>query len=967
MAKKSKATGIVGIAVTALATCIAIGITAASISASNFVTLWWSSLQGSTSTALTKSEDQIVKESKEIFIEAQEEGTILYKNNKNTLPLATDAKVNLFGYYGTKTQTTVATSASIGSETISTIGLKDGLKQAGLQVNEDLFKYQTEGSTKGGVTKQPDYFTMDGTFTIKEFNYQNFVDDGYIDSAKAYSDTAIYVVSRGASEKGDAPIGENALGEKGEGYNYYQFTSKEQEWIDGLSANFEHLIVLLNSNTPMDIGWVEDDKIDAFLQIGTTGTYGTIGVGEVLNGTVNPSGHSTVTWAYDVTDNPAYYTYGDNAYSNASDWDNYQEDGYTNPGVKNGRVTSVDSYYDKYYHYYEGIYEGYRYYETRYVGDDNVYSSEEEAEYQKHVCYPFGYGLSYTSFKWSDPTWKVDGKGGKITATVKVTNTGSKAGKDVVQLYYTAPYKKGGIEKSTVVLGGYAKTKLLNAGESDTVTIEMNYDDMSSYDYKNEKAYVLDEGTYTLSLRSDAHTVKDNCTHSFDLASKIVYSDAKDGKRSTDEVAATNHFDVVSNGDTDEGITWVSRADWEGTMPKQRDCEKSIALAKKHVDFIKGETLGSYITSPSKDEERAKENGWKEITTNAKNGMTVDQLAGLEDYDSPLWDQLLDNLSIEEMRTLYADGAYRVASCKSIGMNITIDADAGTGLNATSISQYGTKSPSSMIWAASFNDELTEKIGATLGEQFISKGVVGVYGPTANLMASAFNGRGAECFSECPILTGKSLAAYVRGFQGVGGYVYMKHFAFYRMCGNASAMNWINEQAIRECYTRQFEIATKEADAKGMMISFSRIGTSLNTSNEYLLTDLCRNEWGFKGCFVSDGIGPNAWDVNTGLRAGLDLILDSSLDSQMVSYSVATVDKTVVGTVTGQHLMRESAKRLIYRYCNSAACKTTRDFTPRWIYLVVAIDVVMLGIATASAFLLIRPAFKKKKADTKSE
>ena len=869
MDQNKKTKGIIGIVVAVFALAIAVTISCVSAGASDFITLWWSSLQGSKTTALNKTEDQIVKESKDIFIEAQEEGTILYKNNNNTLPLAQDAKVNLFGYYGTKTQTTVATSASIGSEAISTIGLKDGLEQAGLDVNDELFKYQTDGTTVGGVEKSPNFFTMAGTWTIKEFDYDDFVADGFIDQAKAYSNVAIYVVARGAAEKSDAPIGEDAFGNAKAGAHYYQFTDKEQQWIDGLSANFDKLIVLFNSNTAMDIGWVESDKIDAFVQIGTTGTYGTVGVGRVLTGAVNPSAHSTVTWSYDVTDNPAFYTYGENIYSNASDWADLTQ--YQNEAVKSGRVTKLDENTANYHHYYEGIYVGYRYYETRYIGDDNVYSEAEEAEYQSHVCFPFGYGLSYTTFEWSAPKFTVNGKGKDIIASVTVKNTGSVAGKDVVQLYYTAPYIKGGVEKSAVVLGGYAKTKLLAAGESQTVEIKMNFDDMASYDYLGEKAYILDAGKYIFSLRSDAHTVKDNCVFEYMQHDKIVYSEEKDGKRSTDQEAATNLFDEISAGDTEEGITWVSRNDWEGTEPKVRDADKSIALKKSHVDFIKGETLGCYITPPSQDEARAEANGWDWIKTNAKNGYTVEDFAGFEDYDSPLWDELLDNLSLEEMRTLYADGAYRVSSVKSIGMNITVDADSGARLNATSIGQYGTSAPSAMHWAASFNDELTERVGATLGEQWIIKGCVGNYGPTLNLLASAFNGRGSECFSECPILTGKSAAAYTRGFQGVGGYVYLKHFAFYRCCGYSSGMSWLNEQSIREVYTRQFEIATKESNAMGMMTSFSKLGTCPNTSNERLLTNLSREEWGFKGAFVSDALSVETWDINTGLRAGLDL------------------------------------------------------------------------------------------------
>ena len=558
--EKGKSKGILGIALTAVTFSVAIALTAVAISARSIITYWWSGLMPVTSTAAKISDADLLRDFKATSIETEQEGAVLLKNENNTLPLATNAKVNLFGYYGTKTQTSVATSASIGSEDIVTIGLKDGLEEAGLQVNADLFAYQTSGITQGGVTVAPNFFTMAGTWTIKEFDYDNFVSDGFIEQAKEYSNIAIYVVARSAGEKSDAPIGTNALGETGPNYHYYQFTEKEQQWIDNLSANFDKLIVLYNSNGAMNVDWVKTDKIDAFMQIGTMGTYGTVGVGKVLNGTVNPSGHSHNTWVNDVTDNPAFYTYGTNQYANSDQWDEFT-DGYTNHGVTSGRTNAVDANSKLYYHYYEGIYEGYRFYETRWVQDDNTYTAAGEAEYAEHVVWPFGFGMSYTTFEWSNAHYNVGSKGGKINVDVTVKNTGDVAGKDVVQLYYTAPYIHGGVEKSAVVLGGFAKTSTLQPGASEVVRIEMNFDDMASYDYQTEKAYILDAGTYTLSLRSDAHTVKNNLTHDFTLADKIVYSDAKDGKRSTDKVTATNLFDEVSAGDTEEGITWVSRAD----------------------------------------------------------------------------------------------------------------------------------------------------------------------------------------------------------------------------------------------------------------------------------------------------------------------------------------------------------------------------------------------------------------------
>ena len=947
--EQKKTLGIVGIVVSAVLAVIMVVTAVLSVSASSFITLWWSSFSEKGNSALGDlTGDQAVENSKNVSVKAMEEGAVLLRNEDNTLPLASGTKVNLFGYYSVKPLTAAGGSSSVGNAAPSA-DIKQGLEAAGLEVNSSLYTYQYNQTTDD---KAGNIFTMATSYTIKEFKYEKIKSDGYIDSAKAYSNIAIYVMSRTASEKDDAPVTQNAEGETGEGKNYLQITSYERNMLENLKKDFYKVIVLLNNATMFEIGCLEEYDIDAVLFMATPGNYGTYGVGNILTGKVSPSGKLADTYSYDVTDNPAYYTYGTNEYTNASEWSDITT-------YANKRVKSLDSNYARYYHYYEGIYVGYRYYETRYIGDDNVYTAAEEAEYQKHVQYPFGYGLSYTTFSWSDPVWKIGEKGGKVSVSVTVTNTGSVEGKDVVEVYLTAPYVKGGIEKSAVELVGYAKTKSLKKGESDTVSVEFDYDDMASYDYKTEKCYVLDAGEYTLSLRSDAHTVKEDLTKTFSVDKKIVYKNSADGKRASDKTEATNRFEEVNAGDG--AITYVSRGDWAGTMPTVRDELNPATASASVVAAIKNSVHGSYVDGPDKDEENAAKYGYTAITTDAENGLTIDDVAGLKDYDSPIWDQLLDQLSIEDMRRLYGDGAYRVSSVQSIGMKLTVDADGPTGLNATSIGQYGTKTVSPTIWACTWNDELIEQLGKCYADEFLLGGTVGIYGPSINIKRTAFNGRNGEYISEDPVLTGKIAAAYVRGYQGEGGYVYLKHYAVYGCAGNASSMVWENEQGIREIYTRAFEIAVKEADAKGMMVSFNKLGTSLNTCNYALLTTMPRGEWGFMGCFVSDGISTSSWDCNLGVRAGLDLILDSSWDAQMISWAEATVDSSVTKSVYGQNVLRESAKRLIYRYANSAAVTAIRDFTPTWIILVVALEVVFAAAIAACAIFLIKPAFSKKK------
>ena len=829
--EQKKTLGIVGIVVSAVLAVIMVVTAVLSVSASSFITLWWSSFSEKGNSALGDlTGDQAVENSKNVSVKAMEEGAVLLRNEDKTLPLASGTKVNLFGYYSVKPLTAAGGSSSVGNAAPSA-DIKQGLEAAGLEVNSSLYTYQYNQTTDD---KAGNIFTMETSYTIKEFKYDKIKADGYVDSAKAYSNIAIYVMSRTASEKNDAPVTQNAEGETGEGKNYLQITSYERNMLENLKKDFSKVIVLLNNATMFEIGCLEEYDIDAVLFMATPGNYGTYGVGNILTGKVNPSGKLADTYSYDVTDNPAYYTYGTNAYTNASEWSDIK-------AYANKRLKTLDSNYARYYHYYEGIYVGYRYYETRYIGDDNVYTAAEEAEYQKHVQYPFGYGLSYTTFSWSNPVWKIGEKGGKVSVSVTVTNTGSVEGKDVVEVYLTAPYVKGGIEKSAVELVGYAKTKSLKKGDSDTVSIEFDYDDMASYDYKTEKCYVLDAGEYTLSLRSDAHTVKEDLTKTFSVDKKIVYKNSADGKRASDKTEATNRFEEVNAGDG--SITYVSRGDWAGTMPTVRDELNPATASASVVAAIKNSVHGSYVDGPDKDEENAAKYGYTAITTDAENGLTIDDVAGLKDYDSPIWDQLLDQLSIEDMRRLYGDGAYRVSSVQSIGMKLTVDADGPTGLNATSIGQYGTKTVSPTIWACTWNDELIEQLGKCYADEFLLGGTVGIYGPSINIKRTAFNGRNGEYISEDPVLTGKIAAAYVRGYQGEGGYVYLKHYAVYGCAGNASSMVWENEQGIREIYTRAFEIAVKEADAKGMMVSFNKLGTSLNTCNYALLTTMPRGEW----------------------------------------------------------------------------------------------------------------------------
>lgn len=943
-----KRNGVIGAAVSVVLAVVLVAVPVLSYGGSDFITQWWSGMSETGNSALEEgyTMDEALAYSKEVSIEGVEEGTVLLRNEENALPLAEGTKVNLFGYYSASPIFGASGSVTTGSSTKTYTTYKDGLAEAGIEVNGELFDYNVAHS---GDEDNGSILNMNTDYRINEIPYSKLQKAGLIDGAKEFSDTAVYVIGRTAGEKADAPTDRD--GEGKEGRHYLELTDTERDVLENLKKDFSTVIVVLNNATAMELGFLEEYDVDAALFIATPGTYGLIGLGNIMAGNVTPSGHLSDTYAYDITDSPAYYTYGTNTYANADDILDMTK-------WTNARISSADQNLANYYHYYEGIYVGYRFYETRYIGDDNEYTDEEEAAYREAVQYPFGYGLSYTKFEWSDAKWTVGEQGGTVDVSVTVTNTGDVEGKDVVQLYYTPPYTPGGIEKSAVVLGGFAKTKLLKPGESDTVTISMQYDEMASYDYQGEGCYVLEEGDYVLSLRSDAHTVENELTHEFSVDKTIVYKDGADGKRSTDEVEAVNQFDEVSAGDG--SITYVSRADWEGTMPTVPDSQQEVYATQEMMDAIRSETNGSFVDGVSKDEEHLSDDAeW--ITTSADNGMTVADMAGVTDYDDPRWDKLLDQMSIEEMRVLYGDAAYRVASVKSIGMEKTVDTDGPQGVNATTTGQYGTAFMSGTLMACTWNVEYMEKMGAAIGDEFLLAGIVGIYGPSINLHRTPFNGRNGEYMSEDGLLTGKIAAAYTRGAQGEGCYVYMKHYAAYGCAGNASSMVWVNEQGLREIYLRAFEIGTKEGDAHGMMVSFNRLGTSLNTCNYALLTTVPRGEWGFRGAFVSDGIGTTDWDCNLGIRAGLNLILDSSWDAQMIGWADATVDESTTASNYGQHVLRESAKEIVYRYCNSAALTSVRVWSTSWIWFVVVLEVLLALAIIGNVVLLVKPAFFKGK------
>lgn len=833
------------------------------------------------------------KNSKALTEEIQDEGIVLLENKNNTLPLSTsnDREVNINVFGQASIDMTYGGAGSGSSDESKNINLQQGLENAGFNINTDLTEFY-----KGNMPakKEINMFQLDGgDYNLSEPNTSKFTDE-LLNGAKNFSDVALIVLSRNGGEGGDLPMDmTDYTGESDK--HYLELSSGEREMIDMVkSMDFEKVIVIINSSNAMELGFLEEDGIDAAIWVGGPGSTGANSIGKVLAGTVNPSGRLVDTYAYDLTTSPAYYNTGDFKYLNTE---------YTN---KNKMTMQEDQRMHSYVNYTEGIYVGYRFYETHFVNNETGEIDEEA--YNNVVQYPFGYGLSYTSFKQEILDYEIDNE--KIKVTAKVTNTGNRAGKDVVQIYYTAPYYEGEIEKPNVVLGAFDKTEMLESGESETLTLEFNVEDMASYDYKNEKAYVLDKGTYEIKLMNNSHDVIDLREYTVD--EKIIYNE--DNKRDSDEVAATNEFDYAAGN-----LTYVSRSDWEGTLPTER--AKDIQPSQELLDAIND--------IPIRSDENA------EDIIFADNELKLEDMIGAS-YDDPRWEQLLEQLSIEDMAQLIAKGGYSTQLIESIRKPRTTDVDGPAGINNLINGVTGVQYNSEVVIASTWNKDLAYKMGEYFGDEAIANGIAGLYAPAVNIHRSPFSGRNFEYYSEDPLLSGKMGSEVVKGAKSKGVYCYLKHFALNDQEDNREGVcTWSNEQAIREIYLKAFEIPVKEGQTTAMMSSFNRIGTVWAGGNYDLLTTVLRNEWGYEGMVITDAHTSTYMNVDQAIYAGNDLILNPVGDMP----TDITTKKNA-----GKQAMREASKNILYTVANSVGMEIANDGIPMWIYLLGIGDAVLLGL-----------------------
>lgn len=888
-----------------------VAVCSANIVATNFTSLIG---QYFTKIDLNDSKIKSVREtSTNVSKELSDEGIVLLKNDNKALPLE-NKKVNVFGY--SSIDINFGGTGSGSGSTKYNVGFYDGLKNSGIKVNKELEKFYKDSYTS---QKKSNVMAMVGG----DYNsYEPAVDkysDSMIKDAKDFSDTALIVLTRNGGEGGDLPTDTSSYKGGAKGEHYLELNKNERDLVSMVEENFQKVVVIINSSNAMELGFINDDKISAALWMGGPGCEGCNSLGEVLKGKIDPSGRLADTYAYDLTSNPSYYNFGQFLYTNTK---NKYKLIFDNPPVFNGvNYAFVD--------YAEGIYVGYKYYETRWV--DNSTNQCDEDAYHKAVQYPFGYGLSYTNFDQKIENFSNDGN--KITMEVHVTNTGDVAGKDVVQVYYTAPYYVGGIEKSHVNLIDYGKTKNLKPGESQNIKISFNYEDMASYDYKVNKSYVLEHGNYDIKLMNNAHDVIDSRTVTVD--SDVIYNSDHNGARSTDGVVAQNQFDDVSNGND---VTYVSRANWEGTLPTQRTANKDAS------DKIIAEIENQELSDEQKNEKA------KDIVTK-DHGLTLDDMKGL-DYSDPKWKKLLEQVSVSDMVNLIGNGGYATAAVKSVDKKATLDEDGPQGINSLIAADVkGVVFPSEVVVASTFNKDLVEKMGKALGSESAAYGISGLYGPAMNTHRSPFGGRNYEYYSEDGVLAGKTAAAFVKGANASGIYCYMKHFALDEQETERLDISiWCNEQAMREIYFKPFEICVKEGGVTAVMASDSFIGGTWAGERNELMNTVLRNEWGFRGMVITDFVTSNSKNADRAIRSGTDLSLTTL--GNLTPSSIST------DTAVGRQALRTATHNILYTVANSNAQEISKEAFPAWTFLFIGADLILLGL---SWIALIGLPYKKRK------
>lgn len=899
--------------------------------------------------------EETVSQSKDMIKKIGEEGFVLAKN-EGILPLAEDVKnLNVFGW--NSTNPLFGGTGSGSSDSSSAVGILQSLEDAGYSLNDELIQMY-----KDYRADRPTIAMGQQDWTLPEPTVDAYTDE-LMESAKEFSDTAVIVIGRSGGEGADLPHDMNAV-IKGtynpaeevsvapanynymnasytnngdyddfeEGESYLELSKTEEDMIEKVCSEFEKVVVIINANNTMELGWVDEyEQIQAVLLAPGAGATGFSALGEIINGTVNPSGRTADTFVKDLMETPYIHNIGNMAYTNVDD---LKEQIAAADGAYEGNIAFAN--------YVEGIYVGYKFYETA--------AEEGLIDYEDYVQYPFGYGLSYTTFEQKIENFQDNGD--SVSFDVSVTNTGDAAGKDVVEVYFTPPYTDGGIEKASVNLIDFAKTEILEPDASQTISFTINKEDMASYDSEGIKieggGYILEEGEYALSIRSDSHTIL--AEETFEVEEDIDYS--TEG-RSSDLQTATNQFQDYARGD----FVQLSRED--GFANYEEACgelkEEQFEMSAETREAVEASAFGTY------DGTKYNDDADEMPVMGAKNGLKLFDMKGL-DYEDAKWEELLDQLSFEDMSTLINVGGWQTAAIESVGKVATSDCDGPAGLNNFITQAYGTAYPAEVLMAQTWNKELAYEIGQAMGQEYAEANNYGWYGPAMNTHRSAFAGRNFEYYSEDGVLGGYLAANQINGASELGVYPYIKHYAVNDQETNRCSflLTYASEQAIREIYLKPFELAVKGYNGKALaaMSAFNWIGTEPSCANSHLLVEVLRKEWGFVGMVETDYNGSYGYQITDHcIRNGNDL---------MLGFNSAPSNALTDESATAVQAMRQASKNILYTVANSGYYAGDEDPTggmTNMTKIFLTVDIIAgVVLVVIEAILILRLRKKSKKA-----
>ena len=875
------------------------------------------------------------------------EAITLLKNDDSNLPLS-NKKVNVFGW-GSTNPVYGGTGSGSMSKQYAITSLLDGMKEAGIETNSELSKLYTDYRSD-----RPEVGMWAQDWTLPEPNVSLYTDE-MMENAKAFSDTAMVVITRVGGEGADLPtdmasvvdgswirrVAQAYGSERGTTYyngtyddslnegndwdkgdHFLQLSNREEDLLDLVTANFDNVILVYNGANAFQMDFLKDyPQIKGVLLCPGTGQSGFEGFGKVVSGEVNPSGRTVDTYVSNL--------------KNAPWWNNFGDFKYTNTEELNSDSTFFDpeGTTPSFVNYVEGIYVGYKFYETA--------AAEGLIDYDKEVVYPFGYGLSYTTF--TKEMSGITSDGTNLNFSVTVTNTGAVAGKDVVEIYSNPPYTNGGIEKATANLLDFAKTSELAPGASETIEFSIPVEQLASYDYQTNGCYVLEAGDYVISANDDSHTVADSEVYT--VASDSVYNESN--KRGSDAVAATNEFDFAEGE-----ITYLSRADGFANYAEATAAPATYEMTDEQKAAF--DNAHTYVEAGYQQDDDANA---ADITTGAKNGLKLADLRGV-DYNDAQWDALLDQMSIDDLQQIIGFGGYQTAAVSSIEKVRTSDCDGPASINNffTGVGSVGF--PAAALIGMTWDKDLAYAFGDSIGEMADEMDTSGWYGPAMNIHRTAFAGRNFEYYSEDGVLSGVMASNAIKGAQDRGVYAYMKHFALNDQEGNRASMvaTWSNEQAIREIYLKPFEISVKDADCHAVMSSFNYIGTRWTGGCKELLKNVLRGEWGFVGFVETDYFGVSGYmTADQCVRNGNDLMLCTTGND---------FNTVTVLTNSSKQALRESAKNILYTVVNSRAY-AEENLNPgmaKWQIVLIGAD-VLVALLFVTLEVKTLKGYKKRKEE----